>query len=155
MKRSLTFAIALLVAVPMFALDGQPAPVTPTPERAERRIVVVDDVIRMAQAGVSDDAIISYIRGVRDPFEVTSDDLIALSNARVSDRVVRELQAQAAASRDTRRPATRSAVVVAPYAYGYPYYYDPFYSPLWYPRLSVGFGFVFGPRFGGGFRHHR
>lgn len=106
----------------------------------------------MSQAGVADDAIVSYIRNTREPISVTADDLIALTNAHVSERVVKAVQDEAAARRDYNQRYGRSTVLVAPYGYGYPYYYDPF----WYPRYSLGVGFVFGPRFiGGGFRHHR
>jgi len=137
-----------MFAAPLFALDKtNPAPVDPPDAR--QRLSVVDEVIRMAQAGVGDDAIISYVRSVREPFAVTSDDLIALTNARVSNRVIREMQND---SQD-RRYTTRSTVLVSPYAYpyyGYPYPYG-YYSPYWYgPRLS--FGIFIGPRFGG-FRH--
>jgi len=140
-----------MIAAPLFALD-RTTPVDPPDAR--QRLSVVDEVIRMSTAGVGDDAIISYIRESRESFAVTSDDLIALTNARVSDRVVRELQADAQLQ-DGRRYATQSRVLVSPYVYGYPYYpysyYSPIYSPYFYgPRLS--FGIVIGPRFGG-FRH--
>jgi hypothetical protein len=143
MRRLISFAAVLMVAAPLFALD-KTSPVDPPDAR--QRLSMIDEVIRMTQAGVGDDAIVSYIRGSREAFVVTSDDLIALTNARVSDRVIRELQNDA----QDRRYATRSTVLVSPYAY--PYYYPyPYYSPFWYgPRLS--FGIVFGPRFGG-FRH--
>lgn len=148
MKRFIAFIAVLMCAAPMLALD-RTAPVDP-PDAQQQRLSVVDEVIRMAQNGVGDDAIIAYVRNVREPFAVTSDDLIALANARVSDRVVRELQNDA---QQGRRYATRSTVLVSPYAYPYPYYAYPYgyYAPYWYgPRLS--FGIVIGRGFGG-FRH--
>ena len=149
-KRFISLAVVLFVAAPLFALDG--ARTDPQDRRAP---AIVDEVIRMSQAGVGDDAIISYIRNTRQPISVTADDLIALTNAHVSERVVKAVQDEATARRDSRYG--RSTVLVAPYGYGYPYYYSPYYyDPFWYPRLSLGVGFVFGPRFiGGVFRHHR
>jgi len=144
----------LMFAAPLFALDkNNPAPVDPPDAR--QQLSVVDEVIRMAQAGVGDGAMISYIRQTREPFAVTSDDLIALANARVSDRVVRELQADAQRADGRGYAAPRTTVLVSPYAY--PYYYPyGYYSPYSYgPRLS--FGIAFGRGFGGfgGFRHRR
>ena len=150
-KRLMSLAIVFLVAAPLFALDD-----ANRSDRGRRGPYMVDEVIRMSQAGVGDDAIISYIRNARDVFEVTSDDLIALTNAHVSERVVRALQDETAARRDSGRRYGRSTVLVSPYPY--PYYYDPYYyDPFFYARFSLGVGFVFGgPRFiGGGFRHHR
>ena len=168
MLRRLTFLAVLLLTIgtlPVLALDD-PAART---DRAPRTVIVVDEVIRMAQAGVSDDAIISYVRNSREPFDVSSDDLIAMTNARVSERVIKAVEEEAGRrdsrdsydrrdTRDTRE--SRSTVFVS----GYPYYYDPFYYPYYYdpffygPRFSLGVGFGFGGhRFIGGGRgfHHR
>ena len=132
MKRLMSVIVVLMFAAPLFALDKtNPAPVDPPDAR--QQLSVVDEVIRMAQAGVGDDAMISYIRQTREPFAVTSDDLIALANARVSDRVVRELQNDA---QQGRRYATQPRVLVSPYAYPYGYYPYGYYSPYWYgPRF--------------------
>jgi hypothetical protein len=152
-KRFIPLIAVLLFAVPSFALDN--ANRGDRPDRAARTVIVVDDVIRMAQAGVSDDAIIDFVRNTREPFDINADDLIAMTNAHVSERVMKYVQEEAAARRDYNRRETRSTVYVAPY----PYYYDPFYypyDPLWYgPRVGVGFGFGFGRHFGGGRFHGR
>ncbi len=47
------------------------------------------EVIRMSQAGVSDDAIIEYVRHTSGRFVITADDVIALKNAGVSAAVIR------------------------------------------------------------------
>jgi hypothetical protein len=146
-KRLMSLAVVLLMAAPLFALDNA----NRDPRDDRRGPTVVDEVIRMAQAGVTDNAIIDYVRNIREPFAVTSDDLIALTNAHVSDPVIRELQSDSRAYRDAR-PATRT-VLVAPYAY--PYYYPYYYDPFFYPRFAVGFGFGFGPRLGFGHFRHR
>jgi hypothetical protein len=147
-KRFLSLAVVLLVAAPLFALDD-----ANRDRRDDRRgPTVVDDVIRMSEAGVADRAIIDYVNNYRQPFAVSADDLIALTNAHVSEAVVRAVQNDAS-NRDTNARYPRSTVLVSPYAYGYPYYYSPYYDPFFYPRLTVGFGFGFGRGFGGGFRH--
>jgi len=149
-KRFLSLAVVLLVAAPLFALDN-----ADRDRRDDRRgPTVVDEVIRMSEAGVADSAIIGYVNNYREPFAVSADDLIALTNAHVSEAVVRTVQNDAS-NRDTNARYPRSTVLVSPYAYGYPYpyYYSPYYDPFFYPRLSIGFGFGFGRGFGGGFRH--
>ena len=148
MKRLIPlFALLLAVAAaPVFALDDA--------NRNDRdKRTLVDDVIRMSQAGVSDDAIISFVTHTRVRFDVTADDMIAMTNAHVSKEVVKAIVDEAADRRNGRRYGDRTAVYVAPPYYGwydpffYPYYYDPFYYG---PRVSIGF------RFGGYFRgRHR
>ena len=148
MKRFFSLAVILLVAAPLFALDD-----ASRDRRDDRRgPTVIDEVIRMSEAGVADSAIIAYVNNVREPFAVTADDLIALTNAHVSEAVIRSVQNDSS-NRDANARYPRSTVLVSPYAYPYPYYYSPYYDPFFYPRLSIGFGFGFGRRFGGGFRH--
>lgn len=48
----------------------------------------VTDVKAMAQAGVSDDVIISQIRATHSSYRLSSSDIIDLNNARVSQRVI-------------------------------------------------------------------
>ena len=159
MKRLILLLAVLLFTAPLFALDE--ANRADRPDRARRTVIIVDDVIRMAQAGVGDDAIIAYVRNSREPFDVSADDLIAMTNAHVSEKVMKAVEDEAATRkdrdydrRDTRE--SRSTVYVTPYPYYYDPYYYPYYDPFWYgPRVSFGFGFGFGPRFGGGGRFHR
>lgn len=135
MKRLLTAAAVLtfLAAAPLFALD--------TPDRNTRterhdRTTVIDDVIRMSQAGVSDDAIIRFVREEREHFVVNADVIIALTNAKVSKPVL-EAVMDAGYSPEARRDADRrTTVVVSPYVA-----YDPWFSPYYYdPFFSVRFG---------------
>ena len=105
----------------------------------------------MAAAGVSDDAIVAYVRNTRDDFDVTADDIIAMTDAHVSREVVKAVVDEAAARRDRRGTGERSYSMAAPYPYYYNPYYPAYYDPWWYgPRYSFGFGVGFGPRFGGG-----
>jgi len=142
----------MIVAVPMFALDARS-------DVRNNTAAVVDEVIRMSQAGVADEDIIAYVQKSHDRFDVTADDLIALTNAKVSKSVIHGLVAEADdrnGDRDRERVQTRT--VVAPRVYvGSPWFWDPFYyyDPFWYgPRLSISFGHYRGG-YRGGFHHHR
>jgi hypothetical protein len=110
------FIVLFLVSTPLFALD-------------RTRRTIVDDVIRMSQAGVSDDAIIAFVVHTREDFEVTADDLIAMTNAHVSKEVVKAMLDEADARKNRRREAERDDD-----DYYFPYFY-PYYDPWWFmPR---------------------
>jgi len=150
MKR---FAVLLLilVAVPLLA-DDRPA------RESERNAqpALIADVIRMTNAGVSEDAILAFVRKSDERVDVTADDLIALTDAHVSKSVISAI-IDVADDHDGGRPRTRERVVVRPRYVSSPYYWgwnDPFYyDPFWYgPRVSIGFGFG-GYRYGG-YRHY-
>lgn len=117
---------------------------------------VVDDVIKMVKSGTPDDAIIDFVQKA-GRYDVTADDVIAMSDANVPRNVIRAVVQNADTSRPSSRDAVRdrTTVVVAPsvYPYGYGYYpYNPYYyDPFWYgPTLSLGFGFGFGHYYHGG-----
>ena len=146
-------AVAVLLflsaAAPVFAFD------TPQGDaRADRRdrTTVIDDVIRMTQAGVSDDAIIKFLHSSRDGYVVNADVIIALTNAHVSKPVLDAVMDGASMRdgdrgdrRDDRRDdgrTTRTAVYVSPYVGFDPWYPYYAYDPFWYaPRFSVSLGF--------------
>jgi hypothetical protein len=141
MKRLFLAALFLLVATNAFAIA--------------RTVLVVDDVIRMSKAGVGDDEIIAFVRKSDEPFDVTGDDVIAMTDAKVSRAVVKAVIDESSARMRKDRSRTRT-VYVSPY---YDPWYDPFYDS---PRLYLGLSF--GPRFYGGgywggyyggFRHWR
>lgn len=118
---------------------------------------VTSDVIRMTKAGVDEDTIIQFVKKTRGPIDLTGDDVVAMKEAGVTQKVIRTVVDEAD-GRD-RDHSDRRVVVVAPYAYpyGYPYgYYDPFWYPYyWGPSISVGFGFGGYHHFGGGHFHGR
>src|SRR2546428_14196682 len=87
-------ALLLAAATPLFALDD-PARTDRTDRN--RRIVIVDDVIRMSQAGVSDDALISYVAKSREPFDVGAGDIIVLTHAHVSEDGIKAVGGEVAA----------------------------------------------------------
>lgn len=161
--RRLGFLSLLLLATPLFAIQ-------PAAPKADAQKDVVQDVIRMAKAGVDDDAIIEFVEKSDGPFEVDADDLIAMTEAKVSKNVIRAVVNEAderneeadkeSADNDGGTRSYTRPVYVSPYYV--PRYYDPYryYDPFWYgPRLSIGFGFgyrgYYRPYFGGhGYRGH-
>ncbi len=135
MKKTIIHTVAalflLLIAAPLFAVQRN----------------AVDEVIRMAKAGVSEDTMLEYIARTDAKIVVTGDDVIAMTDANVPKEVVKALVDASGNRRDYRDRgyASPRVVVAAPYYYDPYYYYDPF----WYrPSLYLGFGF------GGGFRGH-
>lgn len=144
--RRLTFLfLLLLAATPLLAVQTSQA-------------TIVQDVVRMAKAGVEDDTIIEFVEKYDGHFDVSADDLIALTEAKVSKDVIKAVVGEAdernenadrADGKDAERSYVRPSTVYYPYyvpRYYSPYYYDPF----WYgPRVSIGFGFGFG-----GYRGH-
>jgi hypothetical protein len=152
----LAVLLSLTAAAPLFALDSPDRDGRETRDRRDRT-TVIDDVIRMTQAGVSDDAIVKFVRESRDRYVVDADVIIALTDAHVSKPVLEAVMDGAYdrdgdhARRDYRddgRTYSTSTVYVRPYydPWYSPYYYDPF----WYaPRLSIGLGFGFGGYRGG------
>ena len=141
MKR-LVFVLSLLL------LTGAVAPLF----AVTRTVLVVDEVIRMSKAGVGDDEIIAYVKKTAEPYDISGDDVIAMTDAHVSKAVIKVvIDESSTRMKSERRETTTRVSVYAPYydPWYSPYYYDPF----WYgPRAYVGFGFGFSPRFGGGFR---
>ena len=156
MKRltSLAVLVILIAAVPAFALDENRDNRDARTANYERdRHTVIDDVVKMSQAGVSDESIIRFIGQSRDRYVVNADTIIALNDAHVSKAVINALM-DGAYDRGDRRDGDRvvqERVYVRPYPYYYGGYYDPYwYDPFWYaPRVSIGFGFGFGRYYGG------
>jgi len=168
---SLAVLVILIGAVPVFALDENRDNRDGRTANYERdRHTVIDDVIKMSQAGVSDESIVRFVQQSRDRYVVNADTIIALNEAHVSKTVINALMDGAYdrgdhhdADRGDRVVQERVVVQPAPY-YGYYGYYDPYwYDPFWYaPRLSIGFGFGGyrggyrgGFHGGGGHRGHR
>ena len=151
---SLAVLVILIGAVPVFALDDNRDNRTANYERD--RHTVIDDVIRMSQAGVSEESIIRFVQQSRDRFVMNADTIIALNDAHVSKAVINALMDGSYDRRDSRDYDRDRVVQERVYVQPYPYwgYYDPFwypYDPFYYgPRVSIGLGF--GGFWGGGFR---
>lgn len=166
MKRVISAVAVLLfiaAAAPVFALDT-------TPQSQDRRATasIVDEVIRMSQAGVADQDIIAYVKKTRERFDVSADDIIAMTDAKVSKDVIHAVIDEADVRNGDYRDRRVTRTVIEPAVYvGSPWFWDPFYyyDPWWYqPRLSLSFGFGHyfgghryygGGHHGGGHRGHR
>ena len=140
MKRTLQAVALVLIsfmAAPLFAMERN----------------LVDDVIRMTQAGVSEDAIVEFVHKSDVRSAISADDMIAMTDAKVSRFVMKALLDEAdrnGVSRD-RNSSDRRTVVVER-AYAAPYYYPSYYDPFWYSPLSLNFGFGYGYGYGYGSR---
>lgn len=118
---------------------------------------VVDDVIKMTKSNVPEDTILDFVQKA-GRYDVTADDVVAMSDAGVSRNVIRAVVQYAETSRpsgrDVARDGSHTTVVVSPsvYPYGYYPYYGYYYDPFWYgPALSFNFGF--GRFYGGHYGH--
>ena len=113
--------LLFLITVPLFAFNAKKAS-------------LVDDVIRMSQAGISDETIVAYVQHMREPFEVSGDDVLAMTNAHVSKDVIKFVVDEARRRKEREQRQAVSADDVIPI---YLYYFDPH----WYmPRLYSAVG---------------
>jgi len=102
-------ALAALISTSgwIFAQTGAGAPAAGRAGSEPR--MTIEDVVRLARAGVSDEVILAQIRSKHQFFDLTTDQLLKLKSASVSDRVIRVMM---------RRPslAARAAPAPAPAA---------------------------------------
>lgn len=95
--------------------------------------LAVNEIIQMSQSGVSEDVIITSIQSSNAIYSLSATNIVELHNQGVSDRVIQAMLDSA------RRPATvvrRQPVI---------YQAAPVYVVEPPPRVSVGFGYGFGP----------
>lgn len=62
----------------------------PKPQ-SSNSLLSVEDVIKLAKAGISDDVIVAQIKKRPQPFDLTTDQLLQLKASNVSDRVIDEM----------------------------------------------------------------
>ena len=67
---------------------GQITIYPPQATRPQTRMMTVDDVIRLSKAGLSDDVIIQQIKKKDQRFDLSTDQLVQLKSASVSERVI-------------------------------------------------------------------
>jgi len=87
----LNFATAQsgIVYLPPASSHQTPAPKSQTnPTNSQVKELTVDDVIKLAKAGLSDDLIIQRIRKKGQPFDLSADQIVQLKTASVSERVI-------------------------------------------------------------------
>jgi hypothetical protein len=111
---------ALLVGLVLLASTGSPGQSSssqsspgqmtvyfPSATRPQTRTMTVDDVIKLSKAGLSDDVIIQQIRKEGQRFDLSTDQLVQLKSASVSERVI---QAMIQPTEDTApSPAEKAA----------------------------------------------
>src|ERR1022692_2267061 len=99
-------AVLLCISFPL-ALAAQSNTKASAATSASAGSLSVDDVIKLSKAGVDDDVIIQKIRKQGQPFDLTTDQLIQLKSASVSNRVMQVMIDPTKASpSDTKIPAS-------------------------------------------------
>ena len=76
-------AFSLCVSFPIAAQSSHEIYLAPT-----TKPVTVQDIIKLSKAGISDDTIIEQIRAKHQSFDLSTDQLLQLKEARVSERVI-------------------------------------------------------------------
>ncbi|HUW39951.1 MAG TPA: YXWGXW repeat-containing protein [Rectinemataceae bacterium] len=74
------------------------------------------DVLRMAAAGVGPDVLLAYVRGSKAPFDLSADDIIALTRAKVEPQVIQAMLERDAALRPSADQAATARAGGAPAA---------------------------------------
>jgi hypothetical protein len=136
----------------------------------------VSQIMQLAQAKVSDDTIIAYIKNSGNIFDLNADQIIYLRQQGISDAVITTMLNQPRPAVAVATPTTPAPQPVASTAYSGPvstatvaptvtyvqtvpdttYYYQPDYQPYYYPAYAwyppVSFSFGWGGGWGGGWR---
>ena len=99
-------------------------------QRQMASVVTTNDVISLSQAGLSDDVIITHIRGRGIATPLSASDCIVLKQQGVSDRVINYMQTLPQPTTTVVRPAP---VVVHEYVYPR-YYYHPHHWHHYHPH---------------------
>src|ERR1019366_6643746 len=96
MKQAASLRFALLFSIVLFASASSPGQSSPgqmtvyfpSATHPQVRMMTVDDVIRLSKAGLSDDVIIQQIKKKGQRFDLSTDQLVQLKSASVSERVI-------------------------------------------------------------------
>src|ERR1019366_8024661 len=111
---ALLFGLILLTSAssPGQSSPGQMTVYFPSATRPQTtRMMTVDDVIRLSKAGLSDDVIIQQIKKKGQRFDLSTDQLVQLKSASVSERVI---QAMIDPTKDSRPSPTEKTGPPAP-----------------------------------------
>jgi hypothetical protein len=120
------------------------------------RVMKMQDVIDLSNAGVSDSLIIATMDATNSYFQLKAKDVLHLRKSGVSEAVISAMMQPPPES--SNKSSASNNTVNRYYAYPYPYYwYDDFYPYWYYPSFSVRLGgFYHRPAFiHGGGRFHR
>jgi hypothetical protein len=109
----LLFSLSLLICS-----SPSLAQIKPISGRKEAAAMTVNDVIRLSQAGISDDIIIQQMRNKGQTFDLTTDEILRLKAASVSDSVIRAMVG-------STKPATVAGAPTAAQTAGWTTHKDP------------------------------
>ena len=131
----------------------------------------VSQIMQLAQAKVSDDTIIAYVKNSGNSYGLDANQIIYLRQQGISDAVITTMLNQPRLAMGVATPTTPAPQPVASTAYSGPvstatvaptvtyvqtvpdttYYYQPYYYPAygWYPPVSFSFGWGGGWHGGG------
>lgn len=101
---------AAVAALSVSILGAQSTPHTKRTPAAAHSALTCEDVIKLTKAGLAEDIIIEQIRKSGHAFDLTTDQLLALKSANVSDRIVEIMLDPAKALSPEKTPAVASAV---------------------------------------------
>jgi hypothetical protein len=134
----------------------------------------VPQILQLAQAKVSDDTIIAYVKNSGNSYGLDANQIIYLRQQGISDAVITTMLNQPRPAVAVATPTTPAPQPVASTAYSGPvstatvaptvtyvqtvpdttYYYQPYYQPYYYPAYGwyppVSFSFGWGGGWGGG-----
>lgn len=88
------------------ANDDAEGPATPVADVSRPHALTNDTIVKMSKAGLDDTVIVQTIQTQPSAYDTTPDDLIALKNAGVSQRVIAAMQARTAGLAIHSGPAT-------------------------------------------------
>lgn len=98
----------------------------------------LSELKKLAKAGVSDDVILAYLRVHGFERNPSSDDLVELKEAGISDRVLAELVEPSGESPAVESPAERTGYLSGTLSVSMPRYYPASYSYPAYRRYYTG-----------------
>ncbi len=99
----------------------------------------MNDIIALSQDSVSDDVIISQMNATDSYFRLTTDDIVALRKAGVTDKVINAM------IKTSENPPKKKSDGRTLYYPGWRYYWYPYYGwGPWYSPFYLGFSYRFG-----------
>lgn len=105
-----------------------------------------DDLKKLAQAGLSDDTVIGFVKSHGPVAPLSADDLADLKKAGMGEKALAFLVSPPTQSQTAQPPSTSTTyaspnVVYSYYDYSYPYYFPTYTYPYSYPYSYPYFGF--------------
>jgi hypothetical protein len=113
MKLIRSLFLGIILTFSIFTVSGQAASI-PSP--------MTGDVLKLAKSGVGDDVLLAFVQNQKGLFRLSTDDILALKDAKVGSDVIRamlnhDVAATPAAAPPPPAPAPAPVVVQAPTVY--------------------------------------